>query len=955
MSFAKGAVAESALSMKDVDSRYMLQTRTNTGSWDQVTGVSQGIINNNFENLFRLYPKMAFMDSMGEDGRISAELESPKIVIPGTGTATNSDEVLYLMRFKSGSLYNRFGQYIIEDLSGWVIAYSVKLHQFSDDPRKAPKLTSKLEQVRQENITQSLREKVKMEEKALPQRYSIERLYTKLSSAKFSDPDKEYSRAVVLDDNGDPAPIAWADWASENYEAYSRLRTFIEKWAIDQDNAGRNAMGYNIQLKPEAEEVINKTTYEPTDLVFQTYPYRQIDSCKTGTTGDDLLGSRNAFLYCEMTQDRQRPDDNGLVWSGNFTTLPSTPTAGDAIEGTFLLSREVFLECFLLPQLRTLNQATDFCHGLPSGEQKGSKISCTTPYNISYDPKNPSVDLPCYDWKNLNPDNLIRSANGYRYMKVNEEPAGGGYVEMKNTSKQSNLRARTRDEMTVDVTWEKGSPKLTVTGHVTSNEYLYWDQGGDIKQGEWDMNNLWARWCDKYTATWTMSMTFKTVEGPNGNGILDVDFDTGANHGCGIDVTLDADHLNMEEEGQEKIMKQKLIDRFTDVIPKLTDSIRNKIQGKGRFVFPGNGVFSFKEPAFTKWGDLVAKINYLPLKADMMVLIPGPVPPLTVPPPPTTITTPIMSAPEGQHTLTWTTTPNPCRAEADKKGKIVFRGINNQKQAVAFKEIRIVFSAKKAAGNLFFADGFYLKGKEPQAPTQSKPPIGSGLPKPSDHPNTSDSASEPVSATKAKTEEPPVAAQSAAESAPVAETTAEAISAAASTEDNAGDNQDYVVLDTPTDVAASASKNVSTLPGNGLNKEQGPLPFPEAPASSVSQGQQPSFGERFLSKAKELISPTTPSPEPEYGLVTFAQNTVHNSATVVLALQNAPTSKAKIFKWQITIDDVSDTLRMEPGESVEVALEGRFNMPGQYSVLIDEEYVEPTNLHWNADFKVAIQ
>jgi hypothetical protein len=69
-------------------------------------------------------------------------------------------------------------------------------------------------------------------------------------------------------------------------------------------------------------------------MVHQVYPYKQNDYAKTGTAGDDLLGSSNALLLCEITEGRVRPDDYSLTWSGNFCTMPSQPGAQDTIEGT---------------------------------------------------------------------------------------------------------------------------------------------------------------------------------------------------------------------------------------------------------------------------------------------------------------------------------------------------------------------------------------------------------------------------------------------------------------------------------------------------------------------------------------------------------------------------------------------------------------------------------------------
>ncbi|KAH7255065.1 hypothetical protein B0J15DRAFT_396499 [Fusarium solani] len=577
--------------MKDVDSRYMLQTRTNTQPWDQVTGVSQDIVNKNFENLFRIYPQMSSMDAMSSRGRIVAKLEPPKILIPAGTYGSNTSEVLFLLRFKSGSVYDEEGMFLVEDLAGWVIAYSVPLKTFSDDPSKAKTFTSNNEQQREEALSQSLRERLKLNGKELPGQYSIERLYAKLSSAKFSDPDTAHSVAVI-----DGEKLAWSDWATDNYDAYDKLKSFIERWAIDQDKNGRNAMGYNIQLKG----MFLKSTYArfdrlilPTDLVYQTHAYKSAPLCPDGKTSEDGFGGRNALLYCEMVEHRQRPDDFKLVWSGNFTTMPSSPGASDAIEGTFLMNRDVFLERFILPKIRQLNQASEICHLLPRGEQDGDRISCHAPYTTSVD-HNLSISSPCYDFVDINKTNNINLANGYRFKKVNIQPPDDSWATKQNSTQ-------------VSVTWQRGSPILTIEGTMTSHEVMEWDQGGDPNTTSWERRNL-----DTYTAKWKITMTFCTIPGPNNNGILGVKFDTGDDHCCGVSVTLARDHNNLEEKGRDQAMLKSFKARFSEIVPQITRSIEEKVAQSGGFIFPGNGVFSFKNPAFTQWGDLVAEIDYLP-------------------------------------------------------------------------------------------------------------------------------------------------------------------------------------------------------------------------------------------------------------------------------------------------------------------------------------------------------
>jgi hypothetical protein len=100
------------------------------------------------------------------------------------------------VRFKSGQLFTAHGQLSIEDLSDFVISFPVELGQFSDDPAKTPSDMNSYTLETQQQITKSLRETIKLEDKPLPTDYSIERLYTKLSCKYF--PIDTFSQNTIL-------------------------------------------------------------------------------------------------------------------------------------------------------------------------------------------------------------------------------------------------------------------------------------------------------------------------------------------------------------------------------------------------------------------------------------------------------------------------------------------------------------------------------------------------------------------------------------------------------------------------------------------------------------------------------------------------------------------------------------------------------------------------------------
>lgn len=91
----------SAISLNDTESRQWLQTKTQSGhNWDQVLGVSQRIVNRNFQRLFELYPEMSEMYNTNDTtGMIDAKLLSPQILIPGGNSSVGRSEVLFQLRY----------------------------------------------------------------------------------------------------------------------------------------------------------------------------------------------------------------------------------------------------------------------------------------------------------------------------------------------------------------------------------------------------------------------------------------------------------------------------------------------------------------------------------------------------------------------------------------------------------------------------------------------------------------------------------------------------------------------------------------------------------------------------------------------------------------------------------------------------------------------------------------
>ncbi|KAF3909991.1 hypothetical protein ABW20_dc0110567 [Dactylellina cionopaga] len=258
----------------DID-RLGVTTGTGNGHFDQVVAFSQAIINENFKNMFKLYPELqSFVYTQAGIGKFKAEFLEPQIVIPASEDGTNWQNLYFQLRFKNGYIQNTEGQYLLQDMTNWVFTVSCdvvvkkpQLHQDGDSAMTPEGLKAVLE-VRKKEIAW-------IEEVfSQPGDYSVERLYAKLSSAKWGKPVYKLSQAG-LDSNNKPRSME--EWLAlpQNKTAGKLLKFFLEEYSEQMDAEGRNSIGVCFKLPKLPKEDV-KATYEPTAMMHQVYPHKVI-------------------------------------------------------------------------------------------------------------------------------------------------------------------------------------------------------------------------------------------------------------------------------------------------------------------------------------------------------------------------------------------------------------------------------------------------------------------------------------------------------------------------------------------------------------------------------------------------------------------------------------------------------------------------------------------------------
>lgn len=102
---------------------------------------------------------------------------------------------------------------------------------------------------------------------------------------------------------------------------------------------------------------------------------------------------------------------------------------------------------------------------------------------------------------------------------------------------------------------------------------------------------------------------------------MDIVIDAGKDNDGGFDLKVDGEveRRNIITPDYSAEIRESINKRFREVVPAMTMDIRDKLQGTGAFTFPGSGVFSFRDPRLTRWGDIVTQIDYLPFVSSFAV------------------------------------------------------------------------------------------------------------------------------------------------------------------------------------------------------------------------------------------------------------------------------------------------------------------------------------------------
>jgi hypothetical protein len=220
----------------------------------------------------------------------------------------------------------------------------------------------------------------------------------------------------------------------------------------------------------------------------QGYPYRMPSSSGApedwaqGLTQYVDPGTRNCLLYCENTTVRTM-QQRMLGINGNFATLGSAKNEESRVEGTFVLSHQLFFERFLLPALQGFVREGQIYPLEPTFYYKDGKDNYTIgqPYWIGENPeKDPQQDSTneIYKFK-LIVDPKDSTKTCYQASVPNSRDTPIKY----NERNEDYNKLWSDGTPYVTVRWETGGKKIWIEGstlyqeHITTSNHQNVDPG----------------------------------------------------------------------------------------------------------------------------------------------------------------------------------------------------------------------------------------------------------------------------------------------------------------------------------------------------------------------------------------------------------------------------------------------------------------------------------------------
>ncbi|KAK3360759.1 hypothetical protein B0T25DRAFT_602581 [Lasiosphaeria hispida] len=588
--------------------------------YDQVVGISQGMINFALKKMHERIPGISNFDGSNPNGSgmISAELDPPKILID----TEDRNLITWRTTFNKGTLVYKpeNGDEAYFPIDGWSVDTQVplKMAEYKDEEGDS-EVDKEFKRKKREWIANTFQ---------LPGDYRAERLYAKFADARWGGESFRFvGRSFVVDGVSQTYEV-WKMASRANAQVANAFESVFKSIWIDRQLSGLTTIGTRFSLDNPAD-VSRPATYPPVTMIHQGYPYRMFKDksgapveWEKGVTSYEDPGSRNCLLYCENTTKRGMTQ-RMLGVEGNFATFGSASSKPEdrsgRVEGTFALSHQLFFERFLLPNLQAFVKVTEIFPREPTFVYKDgyNNYSVTQPYTAGAHGDSwpyPGPDDDIYKFK------LVVDPTDPKTMCYQANVPNARDTPLKYNERGNNWNKLWSDgSPTVTARWARGGTRVTIDGkcsyqqHITTSNHQNVDPGSHLLVPAITWSHI----------TWNISWGF-TIDAAATGG--DIKFTLNENKPVTVTSTEDMNGWAWEVAGTTQSIKSGIESALAQHVGTLEEALRKGFQGQLRFHYPGDGQLVFLKSMFNTRGDFIASIKY----AEMPP--PDPNNPIIIPP-----------------------------------------------------------------------------------------------------------------------------------------------------------------------------------------------------------------------------------------------------------------------------------------------------------------------------------
>ncbi|GFP55827.1 hypothetical protein TASIC1_0005068500 [Trichoderma asperellum] len=717
-------------------SRFTVSLRTDETKpneyYHQICALSENTINKNFERLFAQrgdeIAKLKYFTGDIKAGNLSAVLDPPRVTLQLQNV--DNPQLLFRVRFKSGILVVGKGEKNTIKLDGWEVTVSAFMNTMVASPehqnltdkqiKGAIKAKAELEKsydfyspatideqnkARDPNVKETV-----VARKMKPGEYSIHRLFAAISEGSWSAP--------LLEESSVPGPngtrITLEKWIKEpeNSVQATKVTSLLGEWAATHTHSAFFTLGLQVEL-PEKEES-HTATFIPTSLRLQNYPYFTNDEIETHKNPADFpVGFENrpynSFVYCEATDGATLPSIHRLPFTGNLAE-PDGPNGLGEINGSFVISHQLFMDRHLLPLLRELSKAIQVIPLRPTCKTSDNGGDIFAPrFAFGCDPSDPD------DKRKLPNSQADRGNPADKFFDWKWSPTGGyewsDYVEADGSDRDYHdfvgyrpgaffRRWSMNCKMSVKITWVEGQSKMKVAGRT---EYFHWE-GYNRSTPNFSRQSgaLWGRFTTIVTWSFIIELAVPSEVKTNKeilNGVIEPHV-KGIDEATGMptDFKLNTDDMSYVLDKTHLKVGLAVEDRVKAAVKNITANLQNKFTNVGRFYYPGGQELTFGDPLLTRQGDLIATITYKDLPPGRIGVRPANTMKYEAPAPtePETVEAdPILEARDDDFAclLSWggqvDSYEPPTEKDVPGRAKITLRGSNNTGKTIAFRRLQI--------------------------------------------------------------------------------------------------------------------------------------------------------------------------------------------------------------------------------------------------------------------------